>query len=139
MSARIFVTALWACVVCDPALAITGAASPGNRFDDAYHVVRVIGSNNGYCSGVALSKRAVLTTAHCAVPGFRYIVNAIDTALINIEVKASFIHPDFDVTAIREHKVTADVGVLVLESQNLRFRSLSIRLQSPISPAEENV
>jgi hypothetical protein len=109
-------TAIWACVVCGPALAITGAASPGNPFDDAYHVVRIIDSNNGYCSGVALSKTIVLTTAHCAVPGFQYIVNAIDSVPLNIRVKASYLHPDFDVTDIRAHRATTDLGLLVLEA-----------------------
>jgi clan AA aspartic protease (TIGR02281 family) len=109
-------TAIWTSVVCGPAMAITGPASPGNPFNDAYHVVRIIGSQNGYCTGVALSKIIVLTTAHCAVPGFQYIINAIDSVPLNIKVKASYLHPDFDVTSIRAHRATTDLSLLVLES-----------------------
>ena len=70
---------------------------------------RIMGSRDSYCSRVALSKTIVLTTAHCAVPGFQYTVNAIDSVPLNIRVKASY--PDFDVTVIRAHRATESAWI----------------------------
>jgi clan AA aspartic protease (TIGR02281 family) len=107
---------LLGCIGASPAAyAITGPAPPGNPFDDAYHVVSIVDDARKTCTGIALSKSVVLTTAHCAAPGIARRVVAIDSMGINIRVKSGFASPDFDATAMREHRATVDLGLLLLE------------------------
>jgi Trypsin len=58
---------------------------------------------------------ATPSLAHRSAPTSN-IVNAIDSVPLNIGVKASYLHPDFDVTAMRAHRATTDLGLLVLEA-----------------------
>ncbi len=110
------IASLLGCLGASPAAyAITGRATPGNPFDDAYHVVSIVDDARTTCTGIALSKSVVLTTAHCAAPGIARQVIAIDSKRINIRVKSSFASPDFDATAMREHRATVDLGLLLLE------------------------
>jgi clan AA aspartic protease (TIGR02281 family) len=112
----LFSASLLGCVGASPAAyAITGPATPGNPFDDAYHVVSIVDEAQKTCTGIALSKSVVLTTAHCAPPGIARRVVAIDSMSVNIRVKSSFVPPNFDATAMREHRATTDLGILLLE------------------------
>jgi clan AA aspartic protease (TIGR02281 family) len=109
----IFVSVLSSCWT-NPAAAIVGDATPGNPFDDAYHVVLSVGSDNTACTGVVLSRSLVLTTAWCVKPGFQYQIVQIDSLRLSIPVRDIEIHPDFDVRRPREHRATTDLAILRL-------------------------
>ncbi|HEY6992974.1 MAG TPA: S1 family peptidase [Xanthobacteraceae bacterium] len=98
-----------------PAAAMVGGAQPTS--DGAGRaVVMLTGSRGTFCSGVALARDLLLTAAHCVLPGADYKLVEFDAAgqpaLRDIARIAR--HPQFDVTAVLRHRVTADVALLKL-------------------------
>ncbi len=98
-----------------PASSMVGGAAPA-RDHAGRSVVMLTGSQGTFCSGVTLAPTLVLTAAHCVLPGADYKLVEFTTegqpALKDIAQIAG--HPDFDVTAARRHRVTADVALLKL-------------------------
>jgi hypothetical protein len=72
------------------------------------------GSQATFCSGVALARDLVLTAAHCVLPGATYKLVEFDGARQPVlrDLRAIARHPDFDVNAVRRHRVTADVALI---------------------------
>jgi hypothetical protein len=98
-----------------PASAMVGGASATS--DGAGRaVVMLTGSHGTFCSGVALAPDLMLTAAHCVLPEATYKLVEFDAArqpaLRDIATIAR--HPEFDVTAVLRHRVTADVALLRL-------------------------
>jgi secreted trypsin-like serine protease len=98
-----------------PAAAMVGGAKPWND-GVGRSVVMLTGSRGTFCSGVALSPKLLLTAGHCVMPGADYKLIEFDAArqpqLKTIARIAR--HPEFDVTAVLRHRVTADVALLGL-------------------------
>jgi Trypsin len=112
---RVALALAGACLSLLPAAAMVGGAratseGPGRA------VVMLTGSQGTFCSGVALARDLVLTAGHCVLPGATYKLIEFDAArqpaLRDIAKIAQ--HPDFDVTAVLRHRVTADVALLKL-------------------------
>jgi hypothetical protein len=98
-----------------PAAAMVGGAQPMSE-GPGRAVVMLTGSHGTFCSGVALARDLVLTAGHCVLPGATYKLIEFDAArqpaLRDIANIAR--HPEFDVTAVLRHRVTADVALLKL-------------------------
>jgi hypothetical protein len=96
------------------AAAMVGGAVPAG--DAGRAAVLIVGSHGSSCTGVALKRDLVLTAGHCVLPGADYKLVEFDAAhqpslrdVANIGR-----HPDFDVSAVLRHRVTADVALLKL-------------------------
>jgi hypothetical protein len=102
-------------VVPFPASAMVGGA-PATSDGAGRAVVMLTGSHGTFCSGVALAPDLMLTAAHCVLPEATYKLVEFDAArqpaLRDIATIAR--HPEFDVTAVLRHRVTADVALLRL-------------------------
>jgi hypothetical protein len=112
---RVALAAAGACLSLLPAAAMVGGAQPaGEGLGRA--VVMLTGSHGTFCSGVALARDLLLTAGHCVLPGANYKLIEFDAArqpaLRDIADIAR--HPEFDVTAVLRHRVTADVALLKL-------------------------
>jgi secreted trypsin-like serine protease len=98
-----------------PTVAMVGGAPPAS--DGAGRaVVMLTGSHGTFCSGVALTRELVLTAAHCVLPGADYKLIELDAARPPAlkDLSAIARHPEFDVTAVLRHRVTADVALVKL-------------------------
>jgi len=74
----------------------------------------LVGSRGTSCTGVALAHDLVLTAGHCVLPGADYKLVGFSPARQPIlkDFAAIERHPDFDVSAVLRHRVTADVALL---------------------------
>jgi Trypsin len=108
---RVALALAGACLSLLPAAAMVGGARATSEGPG-----RAVGSQGTFCSGVALARDLVLTAGHCVLPGATYKLIEFDAArqpaLRDIAKIAQ--HPDFDVTAVLRHRVTADVALLKL-------------------------
>jgi hypothetical protein len=98
-----------------PAAAMVGGAQPAS--DGAGRAtVMLTGSHGTFCSGVALARDLVLTAGHCVLPGTDYKLVELDAARPPALKDLTTIvrHPEFDVTAVLRHRVTADVALVKL-------------------------
>jgi hypothetical protein len=101
-----------ACLAGAPAAAIVGGAAPAGEVGRS--VVLLVGSHGTSCTGVALARTLVLTAAHCVLPGADYKLADFDASRRPIFTAVTEItrHPEFDVSAVLRHRVTADVAIL---------------------------
>jgi hypothetical protein len=102
-----------------PAGAVVGPSESGARFAD--HVVMVLsrgGDREGFCTGVVLGPRAVLTAAHCLRPTRDMAVVYRDTAgqPVLISVAATVSHPQYRANAIAERQVSIDLALVETET-----------------------
>jgi hypothetical protein len=98
-----------------PVAAMVGGAQPAK--DGAGRaVVMLTGSHGTFCSGVALAHNLVLSAAHCVLPGADYKLVELDAQRPPAlkDLAAIVRHPEFDVTAVQRHRVTADVALIKL-------------------------
>jgi Trypsin len=112
---RVALAVTGACLSLLPAAAMVGGAQPTSE-GPGRAVVMLTGSHGTFCSGVALARDLVLTAGHCVLRGATYKLIEFDAArqptLRDIANIAR--HPEFDVTAVLRHRVTADVALLKL-------------------------
>jgi hypothetical protein len=102
-----------------PVGAVVGASEPGARFAD--HVVMVLtrgGEREGFCTGIVLQSRVVLTAAHCLGPTRDMAVYYRDSAgkPVLIAVAASAIHPLYRANAIVAREVSIDLALVETET-----------------------
>ena len=112
---RIALALACTCTFATSVSALVGGAPPaGDAAGGA--VVMLSGSQATFCSGVALARDLVLTAAHCVLPGATYKLVEFDGARQPVlkDLRAIARHPDFDVTAVLRHRVTADVALIKL-------------------------
>jgi len=98
-----------------PAAAVVGAADEDVRF--ANHVVMVLtrgADKAGFCSGVVLGPRVVLTAAHCLRPVADMLVHYRDEAgrPVVVAVEAAAAHPLYRADAIAQRVVSVDLALV---------------------------
>jgi hypothetical protein len=119
---------------CAHAAAMVGATKPPG--DDATRAaVLLVGSKGTSCTGVALARDLVLTAGHCVLPGADYKLVEFDAAHVPAlkDTAAIARHPDFDVTAVLRHRVTADVALVKLAAP------VKTTTLAPLAPADGKI
>lgn len=104
-----------ACAVGSPALCVVGPASEDQSF--AAHVVMVLKrgiDRAGFCTGVVVAPRAVLTAAHCvtAVKDMRVHYRDDGGRPVLIDVEAVAVHPGFRADAVTKRVVSIDLALV---------------------------
>ena len=119
-----------------PARAVVGGA-PAAPASLAPAIVTIVGSRGNFCSGVAVSRRVVLTAAHCLRPDASYKVVIRDQGREPrlADIAAIERHPRFDAAAIQMHRATADVALARL-AEPLPATVAPARVATPRVPIE---
>jgi hypothetical protein len=102
-----------------PAAAVVGPSESGARFAD--YVVMVLsrgGDREGFCTGIVLGPRAVLTAAHCLRPTRDMVVAYRDGTgkPVLIAVADAVSHPLYRPNAIAERQVSIDLALIETET-----------------------
>src|SRR6516225_7121352 len=110
-------TAALALSLSGPAAAIVGGAAPSTE-GIGRSVVTIVGSRGNFCTGSLIAPSLILTVAHCVQPGADYKIVEYDAErkpeLEDVDTVA--IHPGFQMQAMLNHRATADVALLQLET-----------------------
>jgi hypothetical protein len=96
-------------------LALVGPSSEAPALDDHVVMVLIRGDGKaGFCSGVVLGPRAILTAGHCAKPArdMRVFYRDRSGAPVFVEVEAVVMHPQFNSDAIARRVVSIDLAMI---------------------------
>ena len=112
-AAAAFFLAAW------PAPALVGRSVRDDAFAD--HVVMVLNrgvGRAGFCTGVVLTPRVVLTAAHCAVAADNMRVHYRDEtgAPQLVEIQAVALHPSFHADAVAKRIVSIDLAMVRMKA-----------------------
>ena len=128
------------CTLATSVSALVGGASPAGEAAGGA-VVMLTGSQATFCSGVALARDLVLTAAHCVLPGATYKLVEFDGARQPVlkDLGAIARHPDFDVSAVLRHRVTADVALIKLAAPLKVSPAPLMRAGTSVAPGDRLV
>jgi hypothetical protein len=98
-----------------PASALVGPAEADNSF--ASHLVMVLNrgvDRAGFCTGVVVSPRAVLTAAHCvaSIDNMRIYYRGKNGEAVLREISAAVVHPLYRANAATKRIVSIDLALL---------------------------
>ncbi|HEY1782108.1 MAG TPA: trypsin-like serine protease [Roseiarcus sp.] len=99
---------------CAPARALVGA-EPDSRFADRVAMVLIRGGDKaGFCTGLVLSPRILITAAHCLRPLRDMAVHYRDAAgaAVIISVDAAIAHPRYRADAIKARVESIDLALI---------------------------
>jgi S1-C subfamily serine protease len=104
-----------ACAAASPALPLVGPASEERIF--ANHIVMILKGGvgwAGFCTGVVLAPRIVLTAAHCvtAIQNMRIYYPDNSGQPVMVEVQAVAIHPGFRADALAKRIASIDLALV---------------------------
>jgi Trypsin len=119
-----------------PAGAVVGGES-SERFADRVVMILVRGADKaGFCSGLVLDQRSVLTAAHCLRPLKDMAVHYRDAsgAPVIVPIEAALAHPLYRADAIRARAVSIDVAI-VRTAKPLDARFTGAKLDEGGGPA----
>jgi len=127
-------------------LAVTPArAIVGDSADDAAHAdetVMVLSRDpkgSGFCTGIVLTPRIILTAAHCLRAPSDMLVHFRDPggAPVVVEVAAKLVHPDYRPDAAQRRVRSIDVGLLETKTAlPSRFRPPKLGEGEPPPPGD---
>lgn len=114
-----------------PARAVVGASRPAppEIADSLVMVLQRRGAAAGFCTGIVLSRLAVLTAAHCVPPGADLRVHFKDESGAPVLVTVAGVrrHPGYRAEAIARRERSIDLAVVTLESPlPARFRPAAL-------------
>jgi hypothetical protein len=121
---------LGACATGSPALSLVGPAAEDQSF--AAHVVMVLkrgAGKAGFCTGVVVGPRAILTAAHCAaaIKDMRVYYRGDGGASQIVEVEAVAIHPGFRADALTKRGVSIDLALIQTQAPlDARFSAAAL-------------
>ena len=98
-------------MLCAPALAVTGNASPAVTWA-ARPIVMIVDARGDLCTGTALARDLVLTAAHCVNRPVDYTIKPYQTG-VQIPVRTVVRHPPL-YASYAASRATADIALLKL-------------------------
>ena len=123
-----------------PARAIVGeSADDAAHADETVMVLSRDAQGSGFCTGIVLTPRIILTAAHCLRAPSDMLVHFRDPdgAPVVVEVVAKLVHPDYRADAAQRRLRSIDVGLLETKTAlPSRFRAPNFSEGEPPPPGD---
>ena len=129
---------LAACLASSPAAAVVGPSADGAVLSpNVVMVLQRSGATAGFCSGIVIARRAVLTAAHCVPAGADLRVHYRDEAGTPVLLPVADVvrNPGYRADAVKARRRSVDLAVVHLRADlPARFRPATLGMAAAISP-----